>query len=168
MYLDANNLYGWEMSQRLPVRGFKWEKNILKFNEYFIKNYDEDSDKGYILEVYVEYPEIYMICIMLYHSYQNKMEMNKCKKLMCNLNDKNSYVVLIRALKQALNHGLILEKVHNVTEFNQEAPLKLYINMNTKLITKAKHDFEKYFFKLMSNAVFGKTMDSVRKYWDTK
>ena len=56
-YLDANNLYGWAMSQILPVSGFKWKKNMLKFNEEFIKNYDEDSDKGYILEVDVEYPQ---------------------------------------------------------------------------------------------------------------
>ena len=55
--LDENNLYGWAMSQKLPVDGFKWKKNMLKFNEEFIKNYDEDSDKGYILEVDVEYPK---------------------------------------------------------------------------------------------------------------
>ena len=56
-YLDANNLYGWAMSQKLPVDGFKWKKDMLKFNEEFIKNYDEDSDKGYVLEVDVEYPK---------------------------------------------------------------------------------------------------------------
>ena len=56
-YLDANNLYGWAMSQKLPADGFKWEKNMLKFNEDFIKRYDGDSDKGYIFEVDVEYPK---------------------------------------------------------------------------------------------------------------
>ena len=56
-YLDANNLYGWEMYQKLPVDGFKWKNHLLNFNEEFIKNYDEDSDKGYILEVDVEYPK---------------------------------------------------------------------------------------------------------------
>ena len=56
-YLDASNLYGWTMSQKLPVDGFKWKKHMLKFNEKFIKNYDEDSDKGYILELDVEYPK---------------------------------------------------------------------------------------------------------------
>ena len=56
-YLDANNLYGWAMSQKLPVDGLKWKKNISKFNEDFVKSYDEDSDKGYILEVDVEYPK---------------------------------------------------------------------------------------------------------------
>ena len=56
-YLDANNLYDWAKSQKLPVDGFKWKKDMLKFTEEFIKNYDEDSDKGYILEVDAEYPK---------------------------------------------------------------------------------------------------------------
>ena len=55
LYLDVNNLYGQTMSQKLLVNDFKWEKNTPKLNEAFIKNYDEDSDKGYILEVNVEY-----------------------------------------------------------------------------------------------------------------
>ena len=57
MYLDANNLYGWAMSQKLPVNGFRWENDISRFNDDFIKNYDENSDEGYILEVDIEYPE---------------------------------------------------------------------------------------------------------------
>ena len=57
MYLDANNLYGWEMSLKLPVNGFKWVRDLSKFNESFIKNYNENSDRGYFLEVDVEYPK---------------------------------------------------------------------------------------------------------------
>ena len=75
------------------------------------------------------------------------MKINKCNKVVCNLYDKNNYVAHIRALKQALNHGLILKKVHRVIEFNQEALLKEYIDMNAKFRKQAKNDFEKGFEK---------------------
>ena len=87
---------------------------------------------------------------------------------MCNLRDRKKYVVHISILKQALNHGLKLKKVHRVIEFNQKAWLKKYIDMNTELKKKASNDFEKDFFKLMNNAVFGKTMENVRKHRDIK
>ena len=76
---------------------------------------------------------------------------------------RKNYVVHIRSLKQALNDGLILKKVHRVYQFNQEAWLKPYVDMNTELRRKGKNDFEKDFFKLMNNAVFGKTVENVRK-----
>ena len=91
------------------------------------------------------------------------MKINKCSKLACNLYDKHNYVVHIRSLKQALDHGLILKKVHRVIQFNQEKWLKEYTDMNTELRKQAKNDFEKDFFKLMNNSVFGKTMEDVRK-----
>ena len=113
-YLDANNLYGWAMSQKLPVSGFKWKKNISTFIEEFIKNYDEDGNKGYILEVDVTYPKkLHDLHSDLPFS-PERMKIDKCKKLVCNLNNKKNNVVHIRSLKQALNHGLILEKVHRV------------------------------------------------------
>ena len=93
------------------------------------------------------------------------MKIEKVEKLVTNLHDKSEYVIHLRNLEQALNHGLILKKVHRVIRCNQKAWLKPYIDMNTKkLIQKAKNNFEKDFFKLMNNAAFGKTMENVRKH----
>ena len=166
-YLDANNLYGWAMSKKLLVNGFKWTDND-KRNEEFIKNYNENDKKGYIFEVDVKYPkklhELHSDLPFL----PERMKINKCKKLVCNLYDKKKYVVHINSLKQALNHGLKLKKIHRIIEFNQEAWLKPYIGMNTELRKLARNDFEKYLFKLMNNSVFGKTMENIRKHRDIK
>ena len=121
-YLDAHNLYGWAMSKKLPVNGFKWiEKAESIINEDFIKNYDENNDKGYIFEVDVKCPkrlhELHSDLPFL----PERMEVNKYKNLVCNLFDKKKYVAHINTLKQALNHGLKLKKIHRVIEFNQEA-----------------------------------------------
>ena len=111
-YLDANNLYGWAMSQKLSVGNFKWveKDDASKFDEEFIKNCDENSDKGYILEVDIEYPEN----IRMLHSdlpfLPERMKISKCTKLVWTILNKENYVVHIRALKQALNHGLKLTK----------------------------------------------------------
>ena len=96
------------------------------------------------------------------------MVINKTKKLVCNLHDKKKYIAHVSVLKQALNHGLKLAKVYSVIEFEQEAWLKKYIDFNTDLRTKASNEFEKDFFKLMNNAVFGKTMENVRKHRNIK
>ena len=104
-YLDANNLYGWAMSQKLPVNGFKWVEDTSRINEEFIKIYNENSNKVYILEVDVKYSK------KLYDSHSDlpflprRMKIDKCKKLACNLHNKKKYVVHIKSLKQALNHG---------------------------------------------------------------
>ena len=97
-----------------------------------------------------------------------RMKIEKVEKLVANLYDKTEYIVHIRNLKQALNHGLVLKKVHRVIKFNQNAWLKPYIDMNTKLRQKAKNNFEKDFFKLISDAVFGKTMENVGKHRNIK
>ena len=96
------------------------------------------------------------------------MKINQFYKLLCNLYDKNNYVVHVRSLNQILDHELILKKVYKVIQFNQEAWLKEYIEINTKLRTEAKNNFEKDFFKSMNNSVFGKTMENVRKHKDIK
>ena len=124
---------------------------MLEFNEEFIRNYDKHSDKGYILEADVEYPEdlhgLYSDLPFL----SERMNINKLNKLVCNLYEKKNYVVHIIALKQALNHGLVFKKVHRVIKFNQIVWIKSYIDMNTKLRKEAKKDFNKDFFKLMNN-----------------
>ena len=93
MYLDANNLYGWRMSQKLPLNGFKWVKKLSKFNEDFIKNYDEKSNKGYILEAVVEYSK----SLFNLHSdlpfLAERKKNEKCNKLVCSIHDKENYVV---------------------------------------------------------------------------
>ena len=156
------------MSQKLPVNGFKWVKNKSKIDEKFIKNYDEDSDKGYIFEVDVKYPTKLHDLHSDLPFLPKRKKIDKCKKLVCNLRNKKKYVVHIRSLKQALNHGLKLKKVQRIIEFNQEAWLKPYIDMNTELRKIAKNDFEKDFFKLMNNTVFGKTMENVRNHRNIK
>ena len=99
-YLDASNLYGWAMPQKLPVDGLKWIKKLSKFHEDFIKNYNENSDKGYFPEVDVEYPK------NLYNLHSDlpflpeRLKIEKCNQLVCNVYDKKSYVIQIKALKQ--------------------------------------------------------------------
>ena len=115
---------------------------------------------GYILEVDVEYPKDLHGLHSDLPFLSERMKTSKCSKLVCNLYDKKNYVVHIRAL----NHGLILKNVHKIIQFNQEAWLNEYIDMNTELRKQAKNDFEKDFFKLMNNSVFGKTMENVRKH----
>ena len=151
------------MSKKLPMKGFKWMDDISRIEEEFIKGYDENSNKGYVLEVDVNYPqELYDI-----HSdmpfLPERMVINKTKKLVCNL-----HVAHVSVLKQALNHGLKLAKVYRVIEFEQEAWLKKYIDFNTNICMKTSNELEKDFFKLMNNAVFGKTMENVRKQWNIK
>ena len=125
------------------------------------------KDEGYFLKEYVQYLE-------KLHDLQNdsaflpqRMKIEKLDKLFANAHDKTEYVVFIRNLKQALNHGLVLKKVHRVIKLNQKALLKRYININTKLKKKKKHYFDKDFFKLMNNSAC-KTMKNVRKHRDIK
>ena len=162
-YLDAHNLYGCAMSQKLTVNGFMWDKYLSDFSEDFIKNYNENSDVGCFLEVDVESPK------KLFSSHKElpflpeRRKLEKVQKLVCSIKDKEKYLIHIRALKQALNHGLKLKRVHRVIKFKQKAWLKSYIDMNTKLRKEAKSEFQKDFFKLINNSVFRKTMENVRK-----
>ena len=120
IYLDANNLYGWTMSQKLPLNDFEQEENIYKFNQDFIKNYDEDSNQGYFLEADVEYPKKLFNLHSDLSFLPEQKNIEKCNKLVCRIHDKKNYVVHIRALKQTLNHELIFKKLHQVIQFNEK------------------------------------------------
>ena len=158
------------MSKELPVNGFRWlgSDKINEINEEIIKNYNENDNKGYIFEVDVRYPkklhDLHSDLLFL----PERIEINKCKKLICNLSSKKKYVIRVNSLKQALNHGLKLKQIHRVIEFNQKEWLKLYIDMNTELRKTTNNDFEKDLSKLIYNSVFGKTMENIRKHREIK
>ena len=167
MYYDVNNLYGWAMTESLPYGGFEWVKNE---NEPNFFNIPDKCDFGYFVEVDLEYPEIL-------HDAHKDLPLraehmappgSKQKKLMTTLLDKKRYVLHYRALKQTLNHGLILTKVHRAIMFNQRPWLKKYIDLNSAKRKEAKNDFEKMLFKLFNNAVYGKTMENESKRVDVK
>ena len=187
MYLDANNLYGWAMSQYLPTGGFKWLKQN-KIDNLDLGKYNEQSKKGLILEVDLEYPnELHDI----HNDYPlapekvkvtENMLSNYCKKiadkynistglvhkLIPTLSNKEKYVLHYRNLQLYIDLGLKVSKVHRVLEFDQSPWLKQYIDYNTEKRKNAKNDFEKDFFKLMNNSVFGKTMENIRKRVDVR
>ena len=164
LHTDYNNLYEKVMSEKSPVDGFEWIEDTSEIDENFIKNYDEDSDVGYFIKADIQYQK------ELDNSHSDlpllpeRMKVNKCKKLVCNLYDKKDYDYHIRLIKQALNHGLKIKKIHKVLKFNQRAWLKDYIDLNTEKRMNAENDFDRDFYKLMNNAVYGKTMENVRKH----
>ena len=167
-YLDANNFYACPMIKKRPVSSFKWVKNVSRIDEEFIKNYDENSDViGYFLKIHFEYPkELHYLHSDLPFS-PEKMKINKHDKLVCTLYDKKGYVAHIKNIRQALHHGS-KKKVSKAIDFYQEAWLKPYIDMNVELRKEAKSDFEKDFYKLMNNAVFGRSIKNVRRHGDIK
>ena len=184
MYLDANNLYGWAMSQYLPTGGFEW----LTEKEVDLSKYNDESEKGLILEVDLEYPEelhdlhndyplaaekikvtedmLSPYCREIAEKF--KVKVGLVKKLVPTLSNKEKYVLHYRNLQLYMSLGLKLTKIHRALEFDQSPWLKPYIDFNTKKRAEAKNSFEKDFFKLMNNSVFGKTMENLRKRQDIK
>jgi hypothetical protein len=220
-YLDANNLYGWAMSQYLPTGNFKWYQTERDFGKCFSVNPLESQDiyyccvcnlnvpdlclhengqyhkdelleydgeileedflpeidvmevsdtscKGYILEVDLEYPSELHDLHNDYPLAPENMVLNEVGKLVPNLQNKKNYIIHYRALKQYLNMGMKLVRIHRVLEFDQSPWMKSYINLNTEMRKKATSDFEKDFYKLMNNSVFGKTMENIRKRIDVQ
>ena len=187
MYLDANNLYGWAMSQYLPTGGFRWMKQ-KQIDKIDLAKYKEDSNEGLILEVDLEYPKELHDLHNDYPLGPEKVCVNKdmlsgyCKriaskynistglvhKLIPTLNNKEKYVLHVRNLQLYTDLGLKVTKVHRVLKFNQSPWLKQYIDFNTEKRKNAKNAFEKDFFKLMNNSVFGKTMENLRRRIDVR
>ena len=159
MYLDANNLYGWAMSKPLPTHGFKW----MKVDE--LETWELHSC---ILEVDLECPENLHDLFNDYPPAPEQIVVNKVSKLIPNLGDKKKYVLHYENLKQYLKLGLKLTHIHRGIKFKESPWLEKYISLNTKLRTEAKNEFEKDFFKLMNNSVFGKTMENIRNRVDVK
>ena len=185
-YLDANNLYGLSMIQKLPYRNLKWDDKITEDD---IINYN-NGRTGYILEVDLEYPKElhdlhndYPLAPEVMNVKSNMLSEKQVEiyklingskepkdettnKLILNLNDKNKYVVHIRTLQFYLKHGLKFKKIHRAIKFGHKEILKPYIEFNTEKRKNAWNDFEKDIFKLLNNAVFGKTMEDKRKHLD--
>ena len=169
MYVDANNLYGWAMSQKLPVHSFKWmsNKEIENiFNNQIVQVWEKTPC---ILEVDLIYPEELHDLHNDYPLCPERVECDKgVKKLIPNLRNKNNYVVHYKTLMQCLRLGMKLKKIHRGIKFIEVDFLKPYIDKNTNLRTQAKNNFEKDFFKLMNNSVFGKTMENIRNRVNVK
>ena len=122
----------------------------------------------YLLVADIEYPKTLRILHSDLPFLPDRMKVNKVKKLVCNVTDKENYSIHIVALKQALNHGLKLIRVHSIVSFRQEAWLKQYIDLNTELRKNANNEFEKDFYKLKINSIYGKTVQNDRKHGDIK
>ena len=170
------------MVQYLSISEFKWlsERDIQTFN---VMSVNDEAEIGYILEVDLEYPtelhdlhsdyplapEKMIITHEMLAPYQQQLKEDlgykpaRVEKVVPNLWDKTKYPIHYRNLKQNLALGMRLKKIHRVLQFKQRPWLKSYIKLNTELRTKAKSEFEKDFFKLMNNSVFGKTMEDFLK-----
>ena len=180
LYVDANNLYGWAMSQFLPRGGFKLVEVSIKedWTNFILKQKDE-QEEGYFLEVDLEYPKTYMIYMARIHVHLKKLGIVKklqsehqknlgkecgakygSEKLCLTLMDKKNYALHYRNLKQNLSIGLKLKRVHRALKFKQSPWLKEYIDMNTEFRQDASNKFEINLYKLMNNKFSSDTVGS--------
>ena len=158
-YLDANNLYGWAMCKPLATHGFKWmdDDELTSWKKHTC-----------ILEVDLEYPKQLHDLHNDYPLAPERLVLGKVEKLVPNLNDKTKYVLHYENLKLYESLGLKITKIHRGIKFEESPWLKKYIDLNTDLRSKANNEFEKDFFKLMNNSVFGKTMENIRNRVDIR
>ena len=176
LYVDANNLYGWAMSEYLPYDEIKFVRNV-KLED--ILNTPDDSDIGYFIEVDLKYPDNIKektknfpfapvnkkINPDNFSDYMKTIKLDtytQTSKLICDWSDKKNYLVHYRMLKFYIRHGMEVVKVHNVISFKQSMCLEKYISFNTQKRNRVKNEFEKDFYKLLNNSFFGKTMENVR------
>ena len=129
---------------------------------------DAEDETGYILQVDLEYPKELHNAHNDYPLAPENITINEIDKLTPNLNNKTKYILHLKNLQLYLSLGLKLTKVHKVLAFEQKYWMRPYIDLNTSLRTASKNDFEKDFFKLMNNSVFGKTMENIRNRVDIR
>ena len=155
------------MSQKLPYKNFRWvnEKKLIGLNPFQI---DANGDTGYILQVDLEYPKELHNAHNDYPLAPENITINEIDNLTPNLNNKTKYILHLKNLQLYLSLGLKLTKIHKVLAFEQKDWMRPYIDLNTNLRTASKNDFEKDFFKLMNNSVFGKTMENIRNQVDIR
>ncbi|XP_011859207.1 PREDICTED: uncharacterized protein LOC105556722, partial [Vollenhovia emeryi] len=169
MYYDVNNLYGWAMRESLPYAQFQWVDDT-NAESLDVMAVTADSDIGYILEVDLSYPrELHEAHADLPFCPLRAAPPGKVTdKLLATLYDKSRYVIHYRNLQQCLRHGMHLLKVHRVLRFAQAPWLRGYIELNTRFRICANNEFERTMYKLMNNAVYGKTMENVREHVDVR
>nr|XP_049699656.1 uncharacterized protein LOC126055254 [Helicoverpa armigera] len=169
IYLDCNNLYGYAMTKKFPITEFRF-LNQKEVNCFDVMSISDESQYGFILEVDLEYPEHV-------HDFHSDLPFapekfippgGKTAKLIANLYDKFNYVIHYTHLQECLKNGLVLRKIHRILTFRQEEYLKKYIDLNTSLRQASTTTFEKDFFKLLNNSIFGKTIENKRKQVDIK
>ena len=176
LYLDANNLYGYAMCEYLPKGNFKWNTDNDWTTEK-ISNLESDGKTGYLFDVDLHYPDhlhdlhngyamapenMAIKSDMLNGWQQEGYKNSNIQKLITNFYDKKNYGINFRLLKLFISLGIEVKKVNRVLQYDQDNYMKSYIMKNTNERTKATNDFEKDFYKLMNNSVYGKTMENVR------
>ena len=184
-YIDQNNLYGSSLSKPLPHSEFSWVEDLNDFTREFILNLDEEGELGYTLEVDLGYPEhlhsktadfplapeagfiteeMFTNFMRIHYQLTNpNTKYKSSRKLLLTQYNKEHYIVHFVILKFYLKMGLTLNKVHRIIKYKQKSWLKEFINFNSEQRARSTNDFDKAFYKLKNNSLFGKTMEDVRK-----